>query len=156
MLSKPILTQLPCQEAFSLLTGPYKPRPCIPSRRHPVKGRGQQCMPQDGALPLGRESGQCPGLKLLHGSRLYERADSFPPALTIPSERGDCAGTSDPAGRRGGQGERRLQGCPHARNKRLAGSASQRPHYNQLEPNEETCNLLLWGGRSTPSWGTHQ
>lgn len=39
-----------------------------------------------------------PGLKLVHGGLMYERAHALLPALTIPSERTDCVCSPDPAG----------------------------------------------------------
>lgn len=90
-----------------------------------------------------------PGLKLVYRSRLCERPDAIPPGLMILSEWGRlCLYLFGPAGERPSDKGKGRQGNTHVWSGPVVRAASQRPHYNQLGPNErelKTCNLWLAG-----------
>ncbi|KAJ8395195.1 hypothetical protein AAFF_G00036510 [Aldrovandia affinis] len=141
MFSKPILTQLPCVASFSPEPQQTNQANAAGAAGGRVPGRERHCPAQDGALPWGRRSGHSPGLKLTDTSEACERPDAIPPALMVLSERSDCACPLDPAAARCGQregGGRGARMCGPA--PRRAG-APQRPHYNQLSPNEQDLDL---------------
>lgn len=127
MLSKPILTQHPCEAGFS--PRPWHTNQTIASRPAGSESRGEANNTQP-RMGLSCRDGR---VATVLGSSWSTEAGCMKgltpfPALMILSERVDCGQTSDPAGVQYRQQQRDRRSTRMCR----AASSSQRPHYNQL------------------------
>ncbi|CAG6021314.1 unnamed protein product [Menidia menidia] len=97
LLSKPILTQLPCMTVFR--PGPWNTNQAKAARTTGSRSRAEanNSLPRMGLSHWAGGAATVPGLKLVHRGLMYERTHAIPPALMIPSERTNCVCIPDPA-----------------------------------------------------------